>query len=96
MHRNQFLERGIDRGVFAADAGAGQKAEQREDREILCERAGGSGGDVDPERDEEQPLAAEAIGEPAEEERAEHRAGEIRACRRADLGVGKLQHRTRF
>ena len=27
--RDQFLDRRIDRGVFAADAGAGQEAEQR-------------------------------------------------------------------
>ena len=96
MHRDQFLQRRIDRGVLAADARARQEAEQGEDREILRQRAGGGGGDIDAERDEEQPLAPEAIGEPAEEECAEHRAGEIRACRRADLGVGKLQRGTRL
>ena len=39
--------------------------------------------EVDRERDEEQLLAAEPVGEPAEEERAEHRARRDRRCRRA-------------
>ena len=96
MHRNQFLQCRVDRGVFPADAGAGDEAEQREHREVGRERAGGGGGDVDAERDKEQPLAAEAIGQPAEKESAKHRAGEIRACRGADLRVGQMQRRARL
>src|SRR5690606_21752394 len=32
--RDQFLDRGIDRGIFTADAGAREETEQREAREI--------------------------------------------------------------
>ena len=55
---------------------------------------GERGGDqIDAQRNEEQLLAAEPVGEPAEEHRAQHRAGEIGAGRQADIGVGELQHR---
>ncbi len=48
---------------------------------------------VDGERDEEQFLAPEPVGEPAEEDRAEHRAGKIRAAGKPDVGIAELQHR---
>ena len=43
--------------------------------------------EIDRERDEEELLAAEPVGQPAEEQRAEHRAGEIGAAGEADIGV---------
>ena len=58
------------------------------------DKRGGRGGDqIERERDEEQPLAPEPIGEPAEEQRPQHRAGEIGTAHQADLGVGEMQPR---
>ena len=92
---DQLLDGGVDRRVFAADARAGQEAKQREEREIGRSRGRGRRCDVQPQRDEEQPLAAEQVGEPAEAQRAEHGAGEVRARREADLRLGEMQCRTR-
>ena len=64
--RHQFLNGRIDRGVFAADAGAGQEAEHREARHAPGQRGRRGRDQIDRERDEEQPLAAEPVGEPAE------------------------------
>ncbi len=60
-------------------------------------RGGRRGGDeIDRQRDEEQLLAAEPVGEPAEEQRAQHGAGEIGAGGKPDIGIGELQNRTLF
>ena len=42
-------------------------------------------------RNEEQPLASKTIGEPAEQERAEHRACKIEAAGKSDLGIGEIE-----
>ncbi len=91
--RDQLLDGGIDGGVFAADAGAGDEAADHERPQIPGERGRGGGDEIDRERDEEQLLAAEAVGEPAEKQRAQHRAGDIGAGGDADVGVGELQDR---
>ena len=49
--------------------------------------------EIERERDEEQLLAPDPVGEPAEAERAEHRAGEIGAVGEADVEIGKVQRR---
>ncbi|RYP46580.1 hypothetical protein DL770_011331 [Monosporascus sp. CRB-9-2] len=51
------------------------------------------GQDVDAQRDEEQLAAAESIGHPAEQQRAEHRADQVRAAGNANLRVGEMQGR---
>ena len=51
------------------------------------------GDQIDRERDEKQPLATEPIGEPAEEQRARHRAREIDAACEADIGIGEMELR---
>jgi hypothetical protein len=90
---NQFLDCGIDRRIFAADAGTGDEAEQREGRQVGRKRAGARAGDVDGERDEEQSLATKEIGKPAEQHGTQHGAGEICAGGKPDLGVGQAQRR---
>ena len=87
--RDQLLDGGIDRRVFAADARAGDEAEEQEAPQIPRERGRGGRQQVDGERDEEQLLAPEPVGEPAEEDRAQHRAGEIRAARKPDIGIAE-------
>jgi hypothetical protein len=89
--RHQLLDGGIDGSVFAADAGAGEEAKQREAPEIPRQRGCRCGDEIERERDEEQALAPEPIGEPAEEDRTQHRAGEIGAARDPDVGVRELE-----
>ena len=71
---NQLVDRRVDRRVLAADAEAGEEAAERERSEVPGERGEHRRDEIDRERDEEQALAAEPVGEPAEHERAEHRA----------------------
>ncbi len=91
--RHQFLDGRIDRRVFAADARAGDEAEEEEAPQIPRERRRGGRQQVDGKRDEEQLLAPKPVGQPAEEDRAQHRAGEICAARETDIGIAELQHR---
>ena len=81
--RDPFLDRRVDRRVLAADAGAGDEAAEGEQGEVVgeCGRAGGER--VHRQRDPEQALAAPAVGEPAEAERAEHRADQVGSSRKA-------------
>ena len=94
--RDQLLDGGIDRGILAADAGAGEKTKQRKACDIP--RGGGRrGGDqIDGQRHEEQSLAAEPVGEPTEEDGAKHGAGEIGAAGNADIGIAEMKHRALF
>ena len=92
--RHQLLDRRIDRGIFAADAGAGEKPEQRVACEIPRQRGGRGGCEIERQRDEEQFLAPDPVGEPAEAERAEHGAGEIGAVGDADVEIAEAQRCT--
>ena len=87
----ELLDGRVDRGVFAADAGAGEKAKQREAPEIPGQRGGRGGAEIDRKRDEEELLAPEPVGQPAEEQRAEHGAGQIGAGGETDVGIAELQ-----
>src|SRR6185437_14612715 len=71
---DQFLDRRVYGRVLAADTGAGQEAEEQEALEVPRQRRRRGGDEIDAERDVEQLLAAEAIGEMAEEQRAQHGA----------------------
>src|SRR5262245_38939817 len=92
--RHQLLDRRVDGGVFAADAGAGEKAEQREAPEIPRQRGRRGGDEIDRERDEEQPLATQPVGEPAEEQSTQYRPREIGAAREPHIDVGESEPRT--
>ena len=82
---------GIDRRVFAADARAGDEAEEQEAPEIPGKRGRGSRQQVDGQRDEEQLLAPKPVGEPAEKNGTEHRAGQIGAAREPHIRIGELK-----
>ena len=59
--------------------------------------AGQRGRDeVDGDGDEKQELAPKPVGQPAEEQRAEHGARQISAARDAHLRIGKMQRRACF
>ena len=89
--RDEFLDGGVDGGVFTADAEAGDEAEGHEGGEVPGEAAGGGGDEVDEDGDGEELLAAEAVGEPAEEEGADDGAGEVGAGGCAELGLGEVE-----
>ena len=91
--RHQFLDRRIDRGVFAADPRAGEEPEQRVASDTPRQRGCGGRREIDRERDEEQFLAPDPVGQPAEAERAEHGAGEIGAVGKSDIEIRKMQRR---
>ena len=56
------------------------------------DKAGGDGGQkVDQHRDGKQLLAPEPVRQPAEEQRADHRSGQIGAGSDPDLAAGELQ-----
>ncbi len=88
---HELLDGGIDRGVFAADAHAGQEAEEQEAPQVPGQSGGGGCGEIDQDGDGEELLAAKPVGEPAEEQRAQDSAREIGAARQPDVGVGELQ-----
>jgi hypothetical protein len=91
--RHHLLDGRIDSGVLAADAGASEETKQREAPQAPRQCGGSGGREIDRKRDEEQPLAPEPIGEPAEDESAQHRAGEISAAGKADIGIGEVELR---
>jgi len=70
---DELVDRGVDRRVLAPDARARDRAGEEEVPGREGERPGHRGGDVDAEREHEELLAPEAVGELSEEQRAEAR-----------------------
>ena len=91
--RDEFLNGGVDRRVFAADPRSGQEAKRREAPHVPREGGRAGGAEIHPKRNEKQLLAAEPVGQPAEENGAKHRAGEIGAGGEAHIAVGEMQDR---
>ena len=91
--RHQLLDGRVDRGVFAADAGAGEETKQRVARNVPGQSGRGGCRQIDCQRDEEQFLAPDAIGQPAEAERTEHGAREIGGVGNTEIEIGEMQRR---
>ena len=70
-----------------------RKRNSGEAPEVPGEGRGGGGQQVNAQGDVEQPLAAEPVGQPAEERRPEDGAGEIGAGRHPDLAGREAQRR---
>ena len=83
--RDQLVDRRVDRRVLAADRRAGEEAGEEEVPGGEGEGGRHGGGDVDGEREQEELLAPEAVGQLAEEERAEAGAADVEGGRGADL-----------
>jgi hypothetical protein len=83
--RDQLVDRGVDRRVLAADPGAGEEAGGVEVPGGEGEGGRHGGRDVDGQRHQEELLAAEAVGQLAEEERAETGAADVEGGGGADL-----------
>jgi hypothetical protein len=75
----------IDGSVFAADSSAGDEAEHDEAPGVPRQARGRGGNKINRERDREELLASPTVGQPAEQNGAEHSAGEISAAGEADL-----------
>src|SRR5262249_11323678 len=87
---NEFLNRGIDCGIFAADPSTRREVEKRETCDVQgCGRCCGC-RQVDSESHKEQSLPTEPICQPAEKNCAQHRSGEIGAARKSDVEVGEM------
>jgi hypothetical protein len=93
---DQFLDRRIDGGVFPPDSGAGEEAEQEERESVPGEASERRRRQIDRDGDEKELLSPEPVGQPTEEQRAEHRAAQIGAARKADLWIGKPKRGTCF
>jgi hypothetical protein len=91
--RYQLLDSRVDRRVFTADAGAGQHAKDHEGNEVRRERRSGGRDEVKAKRDGEELLAAQAIGQPAEEQRTHDGTDQVQATCQPDLHVRQVQHR---
>src|SRR5262245_57010538 len=63
--RHEFLNGRSDRRVLTADACPGKEAEQRKAVKVPGERRGCGGNQIEGERDGEELLASEPVGEPA-------------------------------
>src|SRR5580693_9307892 len=85
--RDKLLDCRIDGGVFAADAGAGEKAEQTKAKRIPRQAGGRRRDEVNGERDREQLFSAQPVGEPTEEKCAKHGAKEVTTSGKADLRI---------
>ena len=64
--RHEFLDRRVDGGVLAANAGTGEEAKQQEARQIPRQRRGRCGGEIERQGDKEQLAPAEPVSKPAE------------------------------
>src|ERR1051326_4727862 len=73
---NQFVDGGVDRGIFAANARAGERAKQRVRSEVPGERRKRRRAQIEQQRYGEQPLASEPVRSIAKEDRAGYRAAE--------------------
>ena len=95
--RDQLVDRGVDRRVLAADAESGQEPEQEEPPRREGQRGQRRREQVDAQGDHEQLLAAEPVGEPAEEQRAHAGPSDIdRGAEAGDLGLGDVQPAARL
>lgn len=89
---DQLVDRGVDGRVLAADAEAREEAEGEEPPGLEGDGGQGRGPQIHRQGDHEQLLAAEAVGEAAEEQRPDARAGDIEGGRGAgDLRGGDRQ-----
>ena len=85
--RDQFVNGGIDSGIFATDAGAGECAEEDEAPEIPRKSGGRCGCEIEDQRDAEQTFAAQQVCEIAEHESAGNGTCQVDGGCDAELSV---------
>ena len=98
LRRHHLVDRGVDRGVLAADAGSGDEPGAVEEGQgqgtvVPGERRQGVAEQVDAQRDDEEVLAAPLVGQVTEEQRAEDLTEQVDRGDRADLGRAQTERR---
>ena len=83
--RNQLIDGGIDRRIFAADAKSGDDPAKRHARKIPRERSRQRSDQIDSERCEEELGASVPIGQMAAHQGADHGTGQVKRTESADL-----------
>src|SRR5262245_18354242 len=91
---NELVDGRVNGSVFSTDSRTGNKAEKHEAPKIPREGGCNCGDQVYGERDEEELLASQPVGEPTKEQRSQHRTGQVAAVGKADVGSGEGQSRT--
>jgi hypothetical protein len=87
--RDQLVDGGVDRRILATDSHTGEEAGDEQEERGVGERGGYRRGDVEEQGGHEQLLAAVAVGELAEQKRADARARDVDGRSRADVGAGQ-------
>ena len=91
LRRDQLVDRGVDRRVLAADAGAGDEPEEQQRPVVPGQAAEPAADEVDGQGDDEELLAAELVGQPAEEQRTDDLADQVARAEEADLARRQVQ-----
>src|SRR5215212_3373338 len=94
--RDELLDRRVDGRVLAPDAGPGEEPEEAEAPEVPGEGGGGGRRKVNEKRDKEEFFTPETIRQPAEEDGAEHCAGQVGAAGEPDVRVAEAERRAFF
>src|SRR5699024_9015663 len=84
--RDEFVDRGVHRRVLSTDAGTGEEADEEEVPGGEGERCGDRGHQIEDQGDDEQLAASEAVGELAEDDRADAGAEDVDRAGGADVG----------
>ena len=82
---DQFVDGGVDRGVLATDAHARDEPTDQEDLHVRCEARRRGAGKVQRQREGEHLLAAEGVGQPAEDQCPHHLTQEVDGARETHL-----------
>ena len=82
---DQLVDGAVDRGVLAADAQPGDEAPDVEEPGRPGEARHTTADEVDRQRDDEQLLAAQPVGQPSERQRADDLPDEIDGAGQTDL-----------
>jgi hypothetical protein len=85
--RDQLVDRGVDGGVLATDAGTGEEPADEEPHRVHREGGEDSGHQVQRQRDHEQLLPTEPVGQVAEEQGPEAGARHVDTGCDADLAL---------
>ncbi len=88
---DELVDRRVDRRVLTTDARAGDEAQHEEDPHVRGEGRQTRGDEVDRQGHREELLAAQGVGHPTEEERADHLTDEVDRAGEADIGRGHVE-----
>jgi hypothetical protein len=88
---DELVDGRVDRGVLTADAHAGDEAAHQEDPHVRRQAGQCCAHQVDHQGHREHLLAAEGVGEPAEQQGPGHLAEEVDGAGQANIGRAHVQ-----